>query len=668
MRALLLSIATICTLTAQTPLRPPATPLVTHDPYFSVWSMSDQLTTESTKHWTGTDQPLAGLIRIDGQPYRFLGAQPRDAKPMEQTLRLVTPTRTRYEFSAAGVKLALEFFTPAFAADLDLLSRPVTYLTWEAAATDARPHAIDVYLDASAVLAANSADQRIVWSRVQAGPVRALRAGTAQQEMLVRSGDNLRIEWGHVYLALPPASDGTLAVATPRAKNDFLRTGKLPAADELEPQARIVLAAAWSVPNLTAAPIARTTLLAYDDQFSIQYLQRNLRPWWRRNGMGIAELLQTAAADFESLHARAIKLDAELIAEFVQAGGPDYAAIAILAYRQTLAAHKLVADLDGTPLYFSKENFSNGCIATVDITYPSSPFFLRYNPALLKAMLRPILDYASLPRWRWPFAPHDLGQYPLANGQVYGGGERTEENQMPVEESGNMLILIGALAQQQKDVTFARRYWPLLGKWAAYLRDKGMDPDNQLSTDDFAGHLAHNTNLSIKAIVALGAYAQLAEKLGETNTATEYRKIAQDMAKKWPEMAKDGDHYRLAFDKPGTWSQKYNLVWDKLLGLNLFDPAIARAELAFYKTKQNSYGLPLDNRETYTKLDWIIWTATMTESRQDFQALIAPVVKFLNESPSRVPMSDWYRTTDAKMVGFQARSVVGGVFIPLLRK
>ena len=668
MRAILLFFTALCTLAAQTAIRPPATPLITHDPYFSVWSMTDQLTAESTKHWTGADQPLSGLIRIDGQPYRFLGAQPRDAKPMEQTLRLVTPTRTRYEFTAAGIKLSLVFFTPAFASDLDILSRPVTYLTWEAAATDGRAHSIDVYLDASTVIAANSADQRTVWSRVQAGPVRALRAGTAQQEMLARSGDNLRIEWGYFYLALPPASDATLAAVTPRAKNEFLRTGKLPTADELEPQARIVLAAAWSVPNLSAAPTARTTLLAYDDQFSIQYLQRNLRPWWRRTGMGIAELLQTAAAEFATLQIRAVQLDADLTAEFVRAGGPDYAAIAILAYRQTLAAHKLVADLDGTPLYFSKENFSNGCIATVDVTYPSAPFFLRYNPVLLRGMLQPILDYAALPRWRWPFAPHDLGQYPLANGQVYGGGERTEENQMPVEESGNMLILIGALAQQQNDATFARHYWPMLGKWAAYLRDKGMDPDNQLSTDDFAGHLAHNTNLSIKAIIALGAYAQLAERLGETKTAVEYRKIAHDMAEKWPEMARDGDHYRLAFDKPGTWSQKYNLVWDKLLGLNLFDPTIARAEIAFYKTKQNRYGLPLDNRETYTKLDWIIWTATMAESRQDFQALVGPVAKFLNESPSRVPMTDWYRTTDGKMVGFQARSVVGGVFIPLLKK
>jgi hypothetical protein len=289
-----------------------------------------------------------------------------------------------------------------------------------------------------------------------------------------------------------------------------------------------------------------------------------------------------------------------------------------------------------------------------------------FAPELLKAQLTPILDYAGMERWRFPFAPHDLGTYPLANGQVYGGGERNEENQMPVEESGNMLLMVAALAKAEGNADYAQKYWGSLQKWAEYLKAKGLDPENQLCTDDFAGHLAHNVNLSLKAILALGAFGQLCETTGRKEEAAEYHKTAQEFAQRWMTMADDGDHYRLAFDRPGTWSQKYNLVWDKLLGLNLFPPDVARKEIAYYKTQQNTYGLPLDNRRNYTKLDWIFWTATLAETPEDFRAFMLPAYKFANETPSRVPLTDWYDTVDAKKRGFQARSVVGGIFIKML--
>ena len=229
-----------------------------------------------------------------------------------------------------------------------------------------------------------------------------------------------------------------------------------------------------------------------------------------------------------------------------------------------------------------------------------------------------------------------------------------------------MLILVDALAQAQGDPQLAKRYWPQLTNWAHYLREKGLDPENQLTTDDFAGHVAHNANLSIKAIDALAAYADLAHLLRQEDVAKEYDTTAKSMAAKWITMAADGDHFELAFNSLGTWSQKYNLVWDRILGLNLFPAKVTQTEIRFYESHLNRFGLPLDNRRDYTKLDWEVWTATLTDKREDFDRLIAPLQFFINESPSRVPLTDWYSTTDGKQSGFQARSVVGGVYIPLL--
>lgn len=670
-RYFLLALTLAAPLGAQINLRPPAVPLITHDPYFSVWSPADTVTATATRHWTGTEQQMAAAIRIDGKPYRILGNWQRAAAPARQTKLEVTATRTTYIFEQDGVRAELTFLTPALMDDLDVLSRPLTYILFTVRAEDSRPHSVQLYFDAGAALALNTVEERSAWSRLRDGRMEVLRIGSEDQRILGKSGDNLRIDWGHFYLAAPTQSGLSTAVTNLRARNVILQSGQFPETDDFDlpsqpSRNQPVLAAYFDLGQVTATSITRRLMAAYDDQFSIQYLQRNLRPYWRRTGDTAATLLRKADAEFESLRARSAAFDAALQKELTASGGSQYADIAILAYRQALAAHKLVADLNGEPLYFSKENFSNGCIATVDVTYPSAPLFLALNPALLKGMLTPILEYAGLPRWRFPFAPHDLGTYPLANGQVYGGGELTEENQMPVEESGNMLILMAALAQRDGNAEYARPYWPLLVKWAAYLKEKGMDPDNQLSTDDFAGHLAHNTNLSIKAILALGGFSQLARTLGHTAEANEYAALARQMATRWEPMAADGDHYRLAFDKPGTWSQKYNLVWDRLLGLNLFDPAIARKEAAFYLRNQNKYGLPLDNRSGYTKLDWITWSAVLAPDRDGFETLIGPVHKFLNESPSRVPMTDWYWTTEGTQRGFQARSVVGGVYLQLL--
>ena len=125
-------------------------------------------------------------------------------------------------------------------------------------------------------------------------------------------------------------------------------------------------------------------------------------------------------------------------------------------------------------------------------------------------------------------------------------------------------------------------------------------------------------------------------------------------------------HYRLTFDGEGSWSLKYNLIWDKLLDLRIFDPKIAKMEVAYYLTRMNPYGIPLDSRCDYTKSDWEMWTAVLDDNEEYRKQIIHTMWKALCSLDRRAPFPDWYHTETPKAEGFQNRTVQGGLFILLL--
>ena len=801
-------------------LRAPAYPLITIDPYTSLWSMTDTLYNDVVRHWTGTRQGIIGAARIDGKTYRFLGKEEQplnvvlpmadkeawkcrytfnepsedwgsmdfnDSKwkkgrgafgtmdaqeantiwetthvwvrreftfdkplsdaalyliyshdddldlyingkkiiatgnacyknvlfPLEGELRELinengknviaahcynrvglalldfgilqakdvqdvfantavqnsvelSATQTKYTFTCGPVDLKLTFTSPLLPDNLDLMSRPVNYISYEASSNDDGGHEVEVYIEATPELAVDVIGQEVEVSSGTSGSVKYLKAGTTEQDVLGKKGDNRRIDWGYFYLTGLDMDNYSYAIGDyGSVKRNFVKSGKISSEyNELTTSMDKeipVMAVSQSLGKVSLEPVSGYVMAGYDDIYSIQYFHDNLQAWWKKDGrVTIDDVLTDASKEYKQVIDKCSAFDKQFYNDAVKSGDANYADLCILAFRQSIAAHKLVKDTNGEILFLSKENFSNGSIGTVDVTYPSAPLYLYYNPDMLKGMLNPIFHYRESGKWKKPFAPHDVGTYPIANGQTYGGD-------MPVEESGNMIILTTAIAQLEGNAEYASKHWATLTEWADYLLEKGMDPENQLCTDDFAGHFAHNTNLSIKAIMGIAGYGKLAGMLGKKDVSEKYLASAEEMAAKWIEMADDGDHYRLTFDQPNTWSQKYNLVWDKILGFNIFNPEVVKKEIAYYKRVQNLYGLPLDNRRTYTKGDWIVWTASLADNQADFSELIAPLHKFVTETPDRVPMTDWYETTDAKQVGFQARSVVGGYFIKMLK-
>jgi hypothetical protein len=653
--------------------RPPAVPLVTADPYLSIWSEADRLTDDVTRHWTHREHPLVSLIRIDGKAFRLMGNDPKDVPPLLQVGLQVTPTRSIYDFDDGHVHVTLTFMTPALPGDLDVLARPLTYLTWTVRSTDGANHGVAIYDSTSSLLAVNNADQKVEWSRETFGPLTALRAGTAAQTLLMPAGDDTRIDWGYVYAAAPAKQTAAAIGANHALLNAFVSDGKLPANDDARmPRAarddQPVLAFAFDLGKVGAEPVSRHVIIAYDEIYSIKLLGRKLRPYWGRNGANAGELLKAAERDYDRLVERCAAFDRELMADLTKVGGERYAQICALAYRQALAGCGLAADANKQPLIFTKENTSNGCIATVDVIYPAAPQFLLMGPTYAKALVAPALVYSASPQWKFRFAPHDLGTYPMAKGQDYGGGEDPghEGDKMPVEESANMILLCDAIAKMDGNADFVSPWWPQLTQWVDYLVKHGIDPENQLCTDDFMGHLARNANLSVKAILGIAAYGDLCRRRGDDAAAEKYKKIAKEGAEFWMKTAADGNHYRIAFDKANTWSQKYNLVWDKLLDLNIFPAKVAADEVAYYKTALQPFGVPLDSRTKLTKTDWSLWIATLADNRADFEAIVSPIYDYLHRTTNRQPLVDSYITDKIGSDGMHARPVVGGLFIKML--
>ena len=649
---------------AQT-FRPPAVPLVTFDPYLSIWSEADRLNDQDTRHWTHREHSLVSLIRIDGKSYRLMGAQPEGLPAFNQASLQVLPTRSIYDFEAAGIHVTLTFMTAALPSDLDVFSRPLSYLTWDVHSVDGATHQVSIYDSTSAQLAVNEPNESVEWTRSTAGNLTVMRVGTQAQPILGSAGDDHRIDWGYAYVAAPAAQASAAIGANRSLLNRFIQAGSLPEADDAGmPRASNdrppVMAFVFDLGQVGTEAVERQVIVAYDEIYAIKYFGKSLRPYWRRDGMEAPELLQAASRDYPALEQRCETFDHDLMADMERVGGARYAQICALAYRECMAACGLAADANKQPLFFTKENTSNGDIATVDVFFPMDPIWVFLSPTLAKATLVPILSYAASSHWRFPNAPHDLGTYPIARGTDDGG------EGMPVEESGNMLILCDAIAQAQGTADFVAPWWPQLTQWAKYLEKYGLDPEDQLCTDDFMGHLAHNANLSVKAILGLAAYGDLCKMRGDGANAQRYASMARVDAAHWGRVAADDNHYRLAFDRPNSWSQKYNLVWDQILGLNVFPSEVAQKEVAHYKSVMQRYGVPLDSRTHLTKTDWSIWSATLADNQADFEGMIAPIYDYLNHTTTRDPISDSYVTDDIHSGGMHARPVVGGFFIKML--
>lgn len=634
----------------------PAYPLITVDPFFSIWSKSDKLYDGPTYFWSGIKKRITGTVYIDSIAFRFLGSG--QSKVINQTDLEVTPYITKYTFENEYIRLKVSFWTPLVLNDLYVLSVPCSFIDYEVEVIDGKSHDIAIVFSAGEEFCYDKCIKRVIKTLGTAGKMAYGKIGRVSQKPLNKTGDGVSADWGYLYVC---GGEITFGLTKKNAVKSVFK-----------------------FPQLTGSVKARN-IVAFDDILSIEYFGKRLTGLWKEKFSSIEEAVIYCDEHHGELLEAMNEQNKKILSD-AEKFGEDYCKILTAAARQVLAAHKLVRNTNGDLLYLSKECHSNGCINTVDVSYPAVPMFLVYRPELVKAMMTGIFEFARMPVWQADFAPHDIGTYPVADGQVYAlrnnygksinkrtiyknkdFGIFNQDCQMPVEECGNMLIMSYAYYYVTGDVSQIKKNFDLLKKWADFLVKKGIILDNQLCTDDFAGHSEKNVNLAIKEIMGIACFSRICEVLSEDDNIF-YFETAKKYAEDLCGISRVKDYLTFSIGKEESWSLKYNLVWDILFKFNIFDKEIYKGESEKYRDELNEYGVPLDYRKDFTKTDWMLWASCLDETGENIKTFSSSIVKYLADTQDKNCFTDWYETKTPKERGMNHRSVQAGLWMPVLKE
>ncbi|TFK92183.1 DUF1793-domain-containing protein [Polyporus arcularius HHB13444] len=658
-----------------TPFNPASVPLAVRTPYVSAWlpqGAGTALNAAWPTLWTGSILGWAGYVKVDGTTYNWLGAPTvSDASKATQKSLTFTSTQSVFVLTAGPVDLTITFLSPVETSDLVNQSLPFSYYAVSAAANDGKSHSVQIYTDISAEWVTGDNSLTANWTTTT-GNIITHQVQLASQGSFSEINDH--IQQGSAYHATLNTQGATWQTgedAVVRAQ--FINNGKL--ANTADTNFRAVsdrwpvFALAHDLGTVTSATAPTVFVIGHVRDPAVQYITANNGRqnrsyfFWTRFST-VASAISTFINDYSNALARAKAFDAKVKADASKISS-DYADIVALSIRQTLGACEITVSKTSSGAFntsdvttFMKEISSDGNTNTVDVIFPAWPLFLYTNPVIGKQLLLPLFEYQATGQYPNKWAVHDIGaHYPQAIGHNDGKDEA-----MQVEESGNMLIMTLSYVQKTGDIALLKQFFSLLDQWAQFLIEDSLIPAEQLSTDDFAGTLANQTNLAIKGIIGIKAMSQIASLVGDTTRANNYSSIAASYQTQWQNFALSSDktHLTLAYGNSASWGLSYNLYADKLLKTNVFPQSIFDLQTNWYSSHANAFGVPLDTRHTYTKSDWEIWTAALVTSTSVRDTLISSVRKYAADGKSSQPLGDWYETTDGSVEGFRARPVVGG--------
>ncbi|KAJ2990661.1 hypothetical protein NUW58_g2838 [Xylaria curta] len=600
------------------PARPPAIPLAVKAPYLNTWLNAGSdggnggyLAGQWPVFWQQQITAWTGLIRVDGATYQWMGAVPA-TQNVDQTEFSYTSTRSNFVMNVGGkVEMNITFLSPVTPTDLRRQALTFSYLDVSVHAIDGAPHNVQLYADVSGEWASGDTNAIIEWDYGTSDGVAYHKFHRRTQTEISETRE--LPNWGNFYWSTGNTNGLTFqSGADTDVRGTFKSKGVLPNTKDTNFRA---INSNWPVFGF-AKDLGSVSKNSVDTLFTIGLTQDNAiqllgegsglttyPSLWKSYFKSELAAVTFFYKDYKTAAGLATSLDNKVASDSISAAGQDYLTITSLSVRQTFGALQFTGT-DSDPIVFLKEISSNSDIQTVDVIFPAIPLILYTNPKLLNYLLKPLFLNQENGHYPNTNAIHDLGTFPLAKGYPDG----TDEPQ-PLEECGNMIIMVLAYAQRTKDTAYLNQHYEILKKWAGYLIDESLIPADQISTDDFAGSLANQTNLAIKGIIGLRAMADISALTNHRDDAHNYRSIATSYIKQWQDLginkAADPPHTTLSYGDGASHGLLYNLYANSLLGFKDFVPqSVYDMQSNFYPTAALKYCVPLDTRHTYSKTDW----------------------------------------------------------------
>ncbi|KAH6642116.1 hypothetical protein C7974DRAFT_95565 [Boeremia exigua] len=666
-----------------TPVRPPSIPLAVKSPYLSAWlpagingGNGGYLAGQWPQFYAGQTLGWTGLVRVDGATYTWMGMPKLELPVAKQTGCEYTASKSVFTLEI-GEKVALNvtFLSPLTPRDLKRQSLVFSYMDVEVWSLDGGLHEVQIYTDISAEWISGDVGAVATWDFGLKEDVVYHRLSRQEQQPFVENKD--QAEWGNFYYATDARNGLTYQSGTDDdVRGGFVASGQLASSNDTNFRAINsswpVFGYAVDIKTVGNSPVSTLFSLGLCQNEAVQFLGAdglvNLPSLWRNYFADDLEALVFFQKDYSEYRKISSDLDAQVLEDSITAAGKDYAVLTTLAARQAFGATQLVGTGEKHYL-FLKEISSNGNTQTVDVIYPASPIFFYLNPDLIRLLLDPHFENQESGHYPNKWAIHDLGtHYPNATGHTDGF-----EEFMPLEESGNMIIMVLAYVQHSGNIDYIKQHYPILKQWAEYLVEHSLYPAHQLSTDDFAGHLANQTNLALKGIIAIEAMSHISSLIGQPADSQTFSTVAHDYIAKWQTLGINTDtsppHTILNYGNASTWGLLYNLFNDRLVGTNLVPQSVYDMQSAFYPTVKENFGVPLDTRNRYyAKSDWEMFCAAVA-SEETRDMFIKDSARWVGETESSRPFSDLYQTNDGSQppdIDFKARPVVGGLFALLL--